>query len=157
MRLCLCKIFFSSFLLMLPQHQLCDSVSPFSPCRTGSRSCNYHSPVLISPCLPSGSIRRGCSSSCLFSGLVSDPLVSERTYHAKPVLSLSCFLSGTCQKADPISRVVKNFASLKFERLSSIKGMGILFFTVTDFRYWKSQQNLSWSPFFSHHYSTRPR
>ena len=38
-------------------------------------------------------------------------------------MSLSCFLSGTCQNAEPKSRVVKNFASPNLERLSSILGI----------------------------------
>ena len=42
----------------------------------------------------------------------------------------------------------KNFASPNFERLSSILVMGYAFFTVTEFGYRESQQNLSWSPFF---------
>ena len=39
--------------------------------------------------------------------------------HAKPVFSLTGFLSGTCQNAEPKSEVVKNFASPSLERLSS--------------------------------------
>ena len=61
---------------------------------------------------------------------------------------MSSFLSGTCKKTDPRSRVVKSFASSNFERLLSILGMGKASFTVTEFRYRKSPINLSWSLFF---------
>ena len=44
--------------------------------------------------------------------------------HAKPVFSRSCFLSGTCQNAEPKSNVVKNFAIPSLERLSSMRGIG---------------------------------
>ena len=47
--------------------------------------------------------------------------------HAKPVFSRSCFLSGTCQNAEPKSNVVKNFASPSLDRLSSMRGIGYAF------------------------------
>ena len=60
------------FFYRLPHHQLSDRVNLFSPCRTGSRSCNCLPPNPFSLWLMSGSIWRGCSSSCHSSGLVSD-------------------------------------------------------------------------------------
>ena len=57
--------------------------------------------------------------------------------------SLSCFLKGTYQKADPKSSVLRNFASPNFERLSYLLGMGQSSLAVTEFRFQKSQQNFN--------------
>ena len=49
------------------------------------------------------------------------PLKKKPNSHANPVLSLSLFRRGTCQKAEPRCSIVKNLASPSFERLLSMR------------------------------------
>ena len=50
------------------------------------------------------------------------------SWHAKPVFSRSCFLSGTCQTAEPKSNVVKNFAAPQLGEALIVTGNRICVF-----------------------------
>ena len=76
---------------------------------------------------------------------------------ANAVFLLSHFFSGICQKAHAKSMLVKSFALLILDRLSSILGRGNASVRVTSFSGRKSQQKRSSPVFFFHHdYFTRP-
>ena len=78
--------------------------------------------------------------------------------HAKPVFSLSFCRKGTCQKAEPKSNVVKNFASPSLERLSSIHGIGLRIFYCYRVQVTKVATKSKLPPFlFRHYYPASPR